>query len=80
MKDLTLFGPLGRDYCAWFYFLSILAFVAFLFFVIPAVILGIQKRSGFQYYFSVIFVSSLYLITYFQNRLLHTMCLNSIKI
>jgi hypothetical protein len=80
MSEMTLFGPLGRDYCIWFYFLSILGFVAFLLFAIPAIIIGIQKRSGLQYYFSVFFVSSLYLITYFQNRLLHTMCLSSIKI
>ena len=75
-----LFGPLGRDYCAWFYFLSILAFVSFLFYLIPAILLGLQKREGFKYYFSVLFISSLYVITYFQNRLLHTMCLGSVKI
>jgi hypothetical protein len=77
-KDL--FGPLGRDYCAWFYFLSILGFLAFLMYAIPALILGIQKREKFSYYFSVLSISSLYLITYFQNRLLHTMCLGSVKV
>lgn len=80
MSSFTLFGPLGRDYCVWFYFLSILSFISFLFYIIPGIILGMQKREGLKYYFSVAFLSSVFLINYFQNRLLHTMCMGSVKI
>jgi len=74
-----LFGPLGREYCVWFFYLSIFAFISFLFYAVPAIFIGIQKREGMKYYYSVIFVSALYLITYFQNRLLYTMCIGSVR-
>jgi hypothetical protein len=69
-----LFGPLSKDYCLWFYFLAIWGFVMFAMLLILAVIYGISKRKGIEYYFGVIIASLPYFIFYFQNRLLHTMC------
>ncbi len=76
----ALFGPLSRDYCLWFYILSLFGFVALVLYIIPAIYMGIIKRKGFDYYLSVIGISVVYAIAYLQNRLLHTMCLNSVKI
>ena len=69
-----LFGPLPKDYCLWFYFLSIWGFVMFAIFLIIAFINGINKRKGIEYYFGIIVASLTYFFFYFQNRLLHTMC------
>jgi hypothetical protein len=72
-----VFGPLGKDYCLWFYFLSIIGFVLMIFILVSGVIVGIWKKSKPEYYLFLVSGSVLYLIIYFQNRLLHTMCVAS---
>jgi len=81
MSDIneTLFGPIGRDYCLWFYLLSLFAFIALVIFLIPAIYMGIVKRKGVDYFFTVFGVAIIYGVAYLQNRILHTMCLNSIR-
>lgn len=75
----NLFGPLGKEYCVWFYFLSILAFVSLLLFLIPAIYRGISTKKDAYYYLAIMAISFMYGITYFQNRLLYSMCNNSMK-
>jgi cellulose synthase/poly-beta-1,6-N-acetylglucosamine synthase-like glycosyltransferase len=78
MNDMMdyFFGPLSKNYCIWFYFLSILGFFLLTFFLLSSVIYGIQKRKGIEYYASVSGIAIGYAIFYFQNRLLHTMCVH----
>lgn len=71
-----LFGPLPRDYCIWFYFLSILGYIWLIFFIISALYLGITKRKGSEYWMSSVAIALGYAIFYFQNRLLHSMCIS----
>ena len=71
----SLFGPLGEEYCLYFYFLSIIGFVFLVIFLVPALFYGLTKRKGFDYYLHVIGISLGYLVFYFQNRLLHSMCI-----
>ena len=70
----NLFGPLPVEYCLYFYFLSIFGFVLLVLFIVPALFYGLTKRKGFDYYMNIIGLSLGYLIFYFQNRLLHSMC------
>lgn len=76
MATLTdnLFGPLPKDYCIWFYFLSILGFIWLVIFLISAIYLGMVKRRSGDYWMSTIAIALGYCIFYFQNRLLHSMC------
>lgn len=77
MSDSTLnylFGPLGEEYCVWFYFLSIIGFVYLVGFLIPSIYFGLTRKTNFMYWFNVIFIAFGYFFWYFQNRLLHTMC------
>ena len=76
MSDVMdyLYGPLSKDYCIYFYVLSILGFVLLILFLVPAIFMGIMKRKGVDYYFTILGVSFGYAIFYFQNRLLHSMC------
>ena len=69
-----LFGPLPVEYCLYFYFLSIFGFVLLVLFIVPALFYGLTKRKGLDYYLNIIGLSLGYLIFYFQNRLLHSMC------
>ena len=74
----SLFGPLHKDYCAWFYYLSVLTFVLFLLsFGTMLSLIVTKKRSG-VFYLNSLMVLLWYGAFYFQNRLLHTMCSNSI--
>lgn len=74
------FGPLSKDYCVYFYALSILFFVFFVITVVTTVLSVIRKPKEVDLKF--LFKSSLVilytLIPYLVNRLLHTMCVNSV--
>jgi len=75
----SLFGPLGREYCIWFYFLSVLAFISLLLFLLPALWRGISTKKDIWYFLGVLTVSFTYGLIYFQNRLLYSMCSGSMK-
>lgn len=75
----NLFGPLGKDYCIYFYVLSVFGFVLLALFLIPGIYAGIMKRKGFDYYLQVFGLSATYIIFYFQNRLLYSMCEGSMR-
>jgi hypothetical protein len=70
----TLFGPLDRKYCDYFYILSILGFVLLVVLLISSLLVGITKRKGVDFYMQSISIAFGYAIFYFQNRLLYSMC------
>ena len=70
----TLFGPLGRDYCLYFYYLSIIGIILLTMLVASTLMVGITKRKGLDFYMQMISIAIGYFIFYFQNRLLHSMC------
>ena len=47
--------------------------------LVSSLIVGLTKGKGLDYYMQVLFIALGYLIFYFQNRLLNTMCLASLK-
>ena len=69
-----LFGPLSKEYCVWFYILSIVGFIWLVVFALTSIAIGITKRKGGDFYFHAFAVALGYGIFYFQNRLLYTMC------
>lgn len=80
MNDVeqNFFGPLGQQYCLYFYFLSVVGFIFMCILGISAIVFGIQKRKGADYYSGAFFGLLAYGIFYFQNRLLYTMCQSAI--
>jgi hypothetical protein len=77
----TYFGPLSREYCAYFYFMSILFFVFFILSIIGVLSAVIVKGKKIDFMFiinSSMLVLNI-LLAYFVNRLLNTMCNGSIK-
>jgi hypothetical protein len=72
-----LFGPLSKQYCVYFYFLSIFGFILLAVFIISSIMVGLSKRKGLDYYMQVVGISLGYAIFYFQNRLLHSMCVGT---
>ena len=70
-----IFSPLSKEYCEYFYILSVIGFGFFWFFLIGGIVYGIKKNLGASYYFQVCFLCANYIVLYFQNRLLHSMCI-----
>ena len=79
MDISELFAPFkNHDLCLWFYFLSIAGFVLLIFAIISGIYFGITQKKNASFYMSILFVSMWYLIFYFQNRLLYSMCVKAI--
>jgi hypothetical protein len=75
MND-TLFGSLGKQYCIYFYLLSVFGFVLLAFTVIGLVSTLFFKKMDMKVVVGLTMASLGYGIFYFQNRLLHSMCVN----
>jgi hypothetical protein len=74
------FGPLPREYCMYFYALSILSAITF---VMSAITIGYYVITHFKKVDAIFAFNSFYVlfsafIAYIANRLLHTMCVKSI--
>ena len=75
------FGPLSKDYCMYFYLMSIFFFVLMLLGLLGVVSAMIMKPKQINLMFfinaAMLFMNSV--LAYFVNRLLHTMCENSVQ-
>lgn len=80
MSDLfhTLFGPLSRSYCTFFYIIAVIAMIFFLLAFIPAVYFGITRGQGLMYWWHVLTATGVLFVSYFQARLLYSMCSKSL--
>ena len=80
MRDFmnAMFGPMHKEYCLYFYYLSIFGFILFTIALLTMVRLAVSKKRGSVFYLNSAMVLLGYGIFYFQNRLLHTMCSNSL--
>ena len=76
MSDITndLFSPLSKDYCIYFYFLSIFGFISLILLLVSSLFIGISKRKGMTFYMQMMAIAAGYFVFYFQNRLLYSMC------
>lgn len=74
----NLFGPLSKQYCLYFYFLSIIGMVFLVMILVSTLFIGITKRKGIDFYLAMLSGALAYGIFYFQNRLLHSMCVGAI--
>ena len=72
----TLYGPLGKQYCMYFYLLSVFGFVLLALTVLGLVWSLFTKKMDMKVVMGLIMASLGYGIFYFQNRLLHSMCVH----
>ena len=70
----NVYGPLSKDYCIWFYLLSMLGFIMLVLTIVASLYFGIISKKGPEYYIAMLVFSLNYAIMYFQNRLLWSMC------
>lgn len=82
MADIVsnLFGPLNKEYCLYFYFLSILGFLFMFVIIISFIFIALKtKKLEHSFVVSSLSLASLYFILYFQNRILYSMCSGLMK-
>jgi uncharacterized membrane protein YvlD (DUF360 family) len=69
----NLFSPLGKEYCVYFYWLTVIAFI-FLLLALYNSLMALLKGKFKVFYFVMSLIGPVLL--YFNNRLLYSMCLN----
>ena len=76
----TYFGPLPREYCVYFYFLSIIFGFMFVFGAVLTVYFMVTKfkKVNLMFVSNALLVLANTFLAYISNRLLHTMCVRSI--
>ena len=74
------FGPLNKEYCLYFYVLSIIFGITFLLLVIGVLIVIIKdyKKIDLKIGFNLILLLINAFLVYFVNRLLYSMCSRSL--
>lgn len=74
------FGPLSKEYCLYFYFLSVIVGFIFVFTVISLLYKGIMDFKKVDMVHIVTSIAGLIniFLVYLVNRLLYTMCIKSI--
>ncbi len=72
----TAVAPLGREYCDYFYYLSIINFLILIYIILAGLytMLFDKKKDGL---FTILLVALPTVVAYFTNRLLYSMCVGS---
>ena len=73
--EQILFGSLGKEYCAYFYYLSIFGFAIMSMVIVSFMWIGIAKKLELRHYLQMVYIASLSGVFYLQNRILYSMCL-----
>ena len=74
----NLIGPIGNEYCMYFYIFAVVEIVFFFMLLAGIVYTGINKKLGIEFYFLSVIYSFGFLLSYLKNRLLFNMCKASI--
>jgi len=77
----STFGPLGKQYCDWFYWLSVISLILFVISIVSVLytLIFTGEKLSTSLLLNLLTVSFVYFIPYFENRLLYTMCNNSTR-
>jgi hypothetical protein len=81
MTDFSslFFGPLTKDACIYFYFLTLMFFFLLIVIIFAGILFIIKRRKELNFKIAlqgVALFCNVFLL-YFVNRLLHTMCVKS---
>lgn len=80
MAELSIFAPLvNTEYCLWFYYLSVVGFTLALLSIFSLIVLTLKKKMNINLFFQMIWITLIYMFLYFQNRILYSMCKNSMN-
>lgn len=75
----SLFGPLSRDYCVLFYYLSLVCLILFFLALVSGVGLIFMKKVPITFAWHLVWILVIYAVYYLQNRILYNMCSGSMN-
>jgi hypothetical protein len=76
----TIYGHLSKEYCVYYYILSIIGFILLIIVILSALVIGITKRKNSRFYMEMFMLCIPYALMYFTNRLLYSMCSRSLGV
>uniref|UniRef100_A0A6C0KZ14 Uncharacterized protein n=1 Tax=viral metagenome TaxID=1070528 RepID=A0A6C0KZ14_9ZZZZ len=71
----VFFSPLSKEYCVYFYFVTVVLFVILILAMFTMIISIFKSKKKDNYLLMMSNILTLALV-YFQNRLLYSMCVN----
>ena len=76
----SVFSPLSKDYCMFFYYFSIYGFVGFMISLMYMFLVIVLEKYTWNFKFALYLfylacLPILYFVIYFQNRLLYSICI-----
>ena len=74
----SLFSPLDKSYCLYFYFLAVMGLFLFIFSLVGAVYMMATSKLDTKFYAQILMVVPVYALMYLQNRILWSMCIKSL--
>ena len=74
-----IMSPLSKDYCYYFYILGILSFVMLIVGLVSGLMKVLTEKNILVGLAHLVMMSLGPLIAYYVNRLLYTMCVNSVN-
>ncbi len=69
---MNLFDPLGKEYCDYFYYLSVISFIIFALALLSILFTDQLKNENFM---TIMLILLQPFTMYFQSRLFYSMCL-----
>lgn len=72
--EQTLFGPLGKGYCLYFYIIEIVAFILFLVTILKYLVKAFKMKMNGMEHFSELLDVTRVGVQYLVVRLLYSMC------
>ena len=72
----SYFSPLDGSYCNYYYYLSVINFILFIYILLAALYIYLFEKKR-DTIFQIILVSLPTFLGYFTNRLLYSMCVGS---
>lgn len=72
----NVFSPLGKDYCNYFFYLSIINFMLLIYILLSALYVFVYDKKK-DTIFQIVLVALPTFLGYFTNRLLYSMCVGS---
>ena len=74
----NLFAPLGKEYCLYFYYMSVIGLLSFVAAIVSMLYLLIKKKLDTYSTINSITLLVSTILSYFVNRLMYTMCAASL--
>jgi small-conductance mechanosensitive channel len=72
-----IFSPLSKEYCIWFYYLQMIGFIFLVLILLLSLFTMTSGKPKKDMMFGLFMMIITYVVFYFQNRLLYSMCVKS---